>query len=237
MWFRLAIAHTLKTKDQRKIRNNNRARFCWAFWSRYSYAKNENENGNDSVSNSWWRFTGIMRFWMRWWGLAQQNHLSEISNCVGLGWLGLMPIAMSLIWLAPFSFQSRSLGFIYCGIVQAGSIFLTASKLILLDFHLPKYPVNLTTWRWGLPLNPMQYLTPTRCLSRYTIGSLVPHARVSSHMKNSCTGYEYMKRNCVRRFFCERATVCMVPRSSLTFSGSRTYFRDRSCVGPSVLWS
>lgn len=40
-----------------------------------------------------------------------------------------------------------------------------------------------------------------------------------------------MNRNWVRRFRCERATVCIDPvrnDASLVESGSRTYFRDRS---------
>lgn len=48
-------------------------------------------------------------------------------------------------------------------------------------------------------------------------------------MKKNWTGYEYRKRNCVRLFFCERATVCIAARElSPEFSGKRTYFRDRS---------
>jgi hypothetical protein len=54
------------------------------------------------------------------------------------------------------------------------------------------------------------------------------YIRVSAHMKPNCTGYEYRKRNCVLRLFCDLATVCMVPLSSLVLSGSRTYFKDRS---------
>jgi hypothetical protein len=54
------------------------------------------------------------------------------------------------------------------------------------------------------------------------------HSLVSAHMKINCTGYEYKKRNWVLRLFCDRATVCMVPLSSVVFSGSRTYFRDRN---------
>jgi hypothetical protein len=47
-------------------------------------------------------------------------------------------------------------------------------------------------------------------------------------MNNNCTGYEYTKRKFVLLLFCDRATVCMVPLSSVAFSGRRTYFNDRN---------
>ena len=62
------------------------------------------------------------------------------------------------------------------------------------------------------------------------VAKLVLHTLVRAHMKINCTGYEYKKRNCVLRLFCDRATVCMVPLSSLEFSGRRTYLRDRNCI-------
>ncbi len=65
--------------------------------------------------------------------------------------------------------------------------------------------------------------------SRRLLNAFSPaYSLVSAHININCTGYEYKKRNWVLRLFCDRATVCMVPLSSLEFSGSRTYLRDRS---------
>ena len=61
------------------------------------------------------------------------------------------------------------------------------------------------------------------------IPPLVPSCLVKIHIKKNCTIYEYTKRNWVRRFFCDRATVCVIlfppgPEES----GKRTYLRERS---------
>ena len=54
--------------------------------------------------------------------------------------------------------------------------------------------------------------------------------RLSIHIKMNCTTYEYKNRNCVRRLFWERATVCMPLPAGVVEeeSGRRTYLRERS---------
>lgn len=71
-------------------------------------------------------------------------------------------------------------------------------------------------------------LTPTIPNSNASTPFPTSQVLVRPHMKTNCTGYEYRNRNWVLRLFCDRATVCIVPLSSLEFSGRRTYFRDRS---------
>jgi len=76
---------------------------------------------------------------------------------------------------------------------------------------------------------PTNSLHPNFLVSR-SLNVIMLHTLVRAHMKMNCIGYEYKKRNWVLRLFCDRATVCMVPLSSLEFSGRRTYLRDLSCI-------
>ena len=115
------------------------------------------------------------------------------------------------------------------------SVFMVVKLIIVQDSALQDSPVISLQGCAKEPLcNPLimvkdspscQFQTPVHCL-------FPPHRKahslVSAHMKINCTGYEYKKRNWVLRLFCDRATVCMVPLSSVVFSGSRTYFRDRN---------
>jgi len=52
---------------------------------------------------------------------------------------------------------------------------------------------------------------------------------LNHHMKASCTTYEYTNKNCVRRFFCERAMVCICGPADVV-SGRSTYLSDLNCV-------
>jgi len=57
---------------------------------------------------------------------------------------------------------------------------------------------------------------------------IVPSCLLRMNMNKNWTIYEYRKRNCVRLFRCERATVCVIPLPvGAEASGRRTYFRER----------